>query len=840
MRATVSALRQLHLRELRTHPLRTTIAVAAVGAGVAMLLAILIVVRSTITSFENQAATLGGLAPLQVVGPTPAGGVDLADVATIERVDGVAAAAPVVRGLRTVERPGPEGVRFGEDVLVIGTTTDVATAFSVGEDALRAGFVVAPALGSLELAGAALRTDVGPLAFDDLTLTVDERLAAAGPRVALTTLTDAQRYLGRNGAVDAVYVVPRDDIDAAVVAERLEDALPPGLDVQSTTDLPPELSQVLAIIVPLFALMGLFSVAIGAVLVANTVSLSLEERRVQLAVVTSLGGSSRLVIAGCLLQSAVIGACAGLLGAGLGTLAAYPLTAAVNQWTLGMAGIHVAAVPSQAPLAVAASFGVLVAMVAAARPAVRATRADVAAELSLRNRREESRTPMLGLRALRALAIGIAAVGVTIVGGWNGSLERWQPAAAWLGLLASLLALAYAMGRVGAVAASGVLRRTDLTIPPVRLAFANLVREPGRTGIMVLAAAAAVGVGYLSASFTAQARAGIIDMAAQYQGTGLSVTIGPTDEAELVMSRPSPDVVAAVEDHPLVGESRRFGSILTSGDGSAIEVLALDGDLSGLPLYAGTADADRFAAGAGLIGAALARDQDVRPGGTVGLPSREGGVEVPVQGIWADGRSVGRVVTLPFDTVERTYGSVPIDGLYVTPAAGVSAPELATALRRDIGDPALRVETAAENAARTVRLVEARLAPFKVLQAGLTALAFVSVISTLILAGTQRRRELGLLAASGMAPRSVFAMVLAEAGAVGLIATLVSLPLGTLQSVAFQAVIPLILGWENPLRFDLWAWLLYGGLTTIVVVVGAIIPAWFASRADVIDALAYE
>jgi putative ABC transport system permease protein len=505
-----------------------------------------------------------------------------------------------------------------------------------------------------------------------------------------------------------------------------------------------------------------------------------------------------------------------------------------------MAGIRVDVVPSRTPVLLAVAFGVVVATAATVRPARRATRTDVAAELSLRERREETGVPRLTARALAALAVGAAAVGVTVLGGSDGALEPWQPAVAWLGLLASLVALAYAMGRIGAVVATVVLRRVDLSLPPLKLAFANLVREPGRTGVMVLAAAAAIGVGYLSDSFTAQARAGILDMAVQNQGDGLSVTVGPSDGSETIASRPSADVVARVGSHPMVAGSRRFGAIVTSADGAPIEIIALDGDLTGPHLYAGEADTERFEGGEALVGAGLARAQGIEAGGTVELPTREGPVEVPVQGIWAEGRSVGRAVTLPFDAVEKLYGPVPVDGLYVTPVDGVSTGELAAALERDIDDPALRVETADQNAARSVGFVEARLTPFKALQVGLTVLAFVAVMSTLLLVGIQRQRELGLLAATGMTPRAVFAMVVAEAGIVGLIATVVSLPLGTLQSTAFQAVMPLILGWENPIRFDLTAWLTYGVLTTVVAVVGAFVPAWVASRIDVVDALAYE
>ena len=490
MRDRFAALRQLHLRELRRNPLRTGLAVLAVASGVAMLLAIVVVVRSTTASFEGRAEALAGPAPLRVVGVTPNGGVTADDLATIETTDGVAVAAPLVRGLQPLERTVGDEVEHGDDVLLLGTTGAIGSVLGLDAEALTAGYVVTPEVAEAAAAFPALRTDVGPVPLHAGVLTVDDRLTDLGPMVAATDLATAQDQLGRGDGIDVVYVVPDAGVSVATVEARLGDVLPPGLQVLAADELPPELGQVLGQIVPVFTIMGLLALAIGAVLVANTVTLSLVERRVQLAVVSSLGATARQVVTGCLVQAALLGAVAGLLGAGLAVLAAYPLTDAVDTWTMAAAGIDVEVVPGRTPVALAVVFGALVAMVATWRPARRATRADVAAELSLRERREEIAVGGLAVRAGVALVVGVGFVALAVVGGENGSLAPWQPAAAWLGLVLSLVVLAYAAGRLGAVLAAVVLRRVRPSRPSIRLACANLVREPSRTAVMVIAAAA--------------------------------------------------------------------------------------------------------------------------------------------------------------------------------------------------------------------------------------------------------------------------------------------------------------------------------------------------------------
>ena len=88
-----------------------------------------------------------------------------------------------------------------------------------------------------------------------------------------------------------------DGADAAIA-----DALPDDYAVLGALDPPPVVGVVLATFLPLFTMIALLTLGIGGVLVRNSITLSLEERRRQTAIVGALGGSRRLLVGGTIVE----------------------------------------------------------------------------------------------------------------------------------------------------------------------------------------------------------------------------------------------------------------------------------------------------------------------------------------------------------------------------------------------------------------------------------------------------------------------------------------------------------------------------------------------------------
>src|SRR5205807_2376451 len=125
-------------------------------------------------------------------------------------------------------------------------------------------------------------------------------------------------------------------------------------------------------------------------------------------------------------------------------------------------------------------------------------------------------------------------------------------------------------------------------------------------------------------------------------------------------------------------------------------------------------------------------------------------------------------------------------------------------------DPNLGALSPRELARNIAREARGQLAPFWTLQRGLMVVAFVAVLSTLLLVGVQRRRELGLLAAIGMQPGELARMVVVEAAVVAAVGSVGGVISGIGMFEALREAVPVLLGFHDPFRLDFTSVLVYG------------------------------
>jgi putative ABC transport system permease protein len=128
---------------------------------------------------------------------------------------------------------------------------------------------------------------------------------------------------------------------------------------------------------------------------------------------------------------------------------------------------------------------------------------------------------------------------------------------------------------------------------------------------------------------------------------------------------------------------------------------------------------------------------------------------------------------------------------------------------------------------------------FWALQRALLGVSFVSVLSTLVLVGIQRRREFGLLNAIGMTPGELFSMVVAEALVVALVGAVLGILVGFVLLEALLNATPLFVGYHDTYILDLGS-LVYAPVSVAVAVAAALWPGWRASRLPILEALQFE
>ncbi|MDP1819986.1 MAG: FtsX-like permease family protein [Acidimicrobiales bacterium] len=842
-------IRLLSLRRLRLQPLRAVLAAVVVGAGASLVVSLVVLTTSLSQSVEEAGRSLAGPAPLRVIGPVPRGGVTPEAVSAIADTEGVESAVPLVQSITLVD-PGERGTGDGEEISVMILGADCRIEGLVGEigcdqEAAAALTVAAVGRGLADRIGpdAEVRTNLGRVPLADA-VRVDDLNALNDGAVVAFPLAEAQRLLGRGDGVDLVYVVPEDGVAVAELQQRLERRLEVEDDldqrVLDALDPPPLIGVVLANFLPLLSIISLLALGVGAVLVRNSITLSLEERRRQTAIVGALGGSSRLLVVGTIAEVAVLGAVGGLLGVLGGIAVAEPVSASMEDFTQKLAGIPIDVHAGPTAFVVALVVGIGVSVLAAVGPARRAVRIDVAAELASRGRRDEIAQGTSLRRLLLAVVLVFAGLGLCYVAQTDGGLEPWQATLAPGAFLSTTIAMVYVLATAVPILLRLVERRFRWRRGSTRLAFANLGREPRRTGVMAVALGFATAVGFITASFNASVTEVVTEQLSRNM-TGVEVSSIEPDFSLNSEARLDPDVLRELGELPGVDRMER-GAYLVAGNrpGNLVGVSAYTDPWLAGDIAAGRHDRARFEAGEVIIGPGLARSEGLRPGDLLTLDTPQGPVELPVLAVDYNGDFGGRNIQISWELMGELFGrSAPLT-VIVEPERGTDDEVLArTVLDADL-DPALQVRTVDEVIDRISGEVAEQLASFEAIQRGLLIMSFVAVLSTLLLVGIQRRREFGMLAAVGMTPNELRRMVITEAALVAVVGTAVAALGSLVQYGALLLITPVVIGYRNPFIIDPLALVQYAVVAIGVALLAALYPGHRAARVEVLDALRYE
>jgi putative ABC transport system permease protein len=837
-------IRLLALRRLRLQPLRALLATLVVGGGSALVVSILVITSSLSQSVDDAGRALAGPAPLRVLGPVQRGGIGPDAVRAIEEVDGVKAAVPLVQSITLVD-PGkgrddiPVTI-LGFDCRVEAILGDVAGACTDAALASLPGPLIGRGLADEIGSGAAVRTNEGRVSLRGaLPVAGLDRLNKG--RVVAFPMARALQELDRNGRVDVVYVLPKAGESVPALQHRIQEALPADHRVLDALDPPPIVGVVLASFLPLFTIIALLTLGIGAVLIRNSITLSLEERRRQTAIVGALGGSRRLLIVGTILEVVILGGIGGLVGVGAGVLLSHPISGGLDEITRKIAGIPLTIHVPTSAVVTGILVGVVVALLAAIGPARRAVRIDVAAELASRGRREETAASTSPVRLV--LAAGVLAAGLVLshVSAYHAGLERWRSSLAPVGfLVVTVGSVALVTVAVPMLLAVGE-RRVHFRRGSSRLALSNLRREPRRSAVMALALGFAMGVGFVTASFNASVTQAITDQLNEhFHGVQVS-SIDPNNSATSE-ARLSPQVISGLRALPGVKTVETGGYVVVGNQaGKLIGVSAYtDPWITGDNTAVGVPSLAKLADGEVVVGPAIARSEHLRPGDHLRLATPDGPIELPVMAVAYNGDFGGRNVLMDYDLMLRVYGPQAPVSVIANPEPGVSERDLERTIRDAHLEPGLHVEGHQAVIDRNAKAVADQLATFDAIQRGLLVMSFVAVLSTLLLVGIQRQKEFGMLAAVGMTPRELRRMVLTEAGIVALLGVLVTGVAAVAQYWALNAIVPVIIGYRDPFVLAPIAFVTNSAIALATAMVAALYPARRAARVEVLDALRYE
>ncbi|WP_309134666.1 FtsX-like permease family protein [Cellulomonas sp.] len=770
--------------------------------------------------------------------PLPAALVD-----EVAAAPGVARVLPVVEGSGLLEVDGRAVVPTGASVLSSFAPAPFgAFVLREGRAPTRSGEAVVD-VATARAAGVAVGDRVDLLTDGRSTVRVVGLVGFAdgdglpGATVVLVPLADAQRLLGTGEGFTELRVRTTTGTPVADAVAALRTRLGADYAVASGQDTAEASAaaageQLGSLRLVLAALSGAV-LLVGAVLVANTFTIVIGQRRREIALLRAAGATSGQVTRAVLAEAVVVGAVGSVLGTALGLVTAEGLRVLARAAGSDLPEGRLGTTPAAVLLAVLVGVGVTaLAAVGAARSAARVAPVEaIRASVDVVG----GPGPRRGRATARAVPLVAGVVGLAAVAaGAPAALLAPAAIATVVGVVLNAAVVTPALTR----ALGAPLARAGV---PGQLAREAAARAPRRT----TSTAIALALGLALVGFTSVVATSLRD--------GLSGAYRETITADLVVESArgemlgglSPAVADRLRSVPQVEVASRvrYGHVLDGGTTTALAAVdpATLPAVAELDMVEGSVEA--LAGGGVLVAESLSTERDLHVGDVVRLTLSHAGVqELEVVGVVdsLDAQALSTAWIVSLDTYARHFAEDLDASVLVRTAGGVGADEARASVRAALADhPTAAVRDQAAAAQARGAAVDEVLGLVGVLLGLVVVLALLGVTSTLALSVAERVREIGLLRAVGTTSGQVGRMFRAEALLVAALATVLGLGLG----VALGALtVSAVLGREAPLAVSLPV----GRLAAVVLaagvvgVVAGLAPARRAARTDVLTALAAD
>jgi len=666
--------------------------------------------------------------------------------------------------------------------------------------------------------------------------------SSAGAVSAEFTLAETQRLAGTEGRVQAVLARGDGDISEAELTARIAEVLPEGVEAITGEDAAAQLSESVQTGFRFFQIVltvfGAIALVVGVFVISNTFSILVAQRTRELALLRAVGAGRGQVLRSVLVEAVLVG----LVAAVLGLLAGIGLAKGVTT-LLDSAGADLPTTSLQVrppTIVIALVLGLLVTLVAAIVPAVRATRVPPLAAL------RDVAVDRSGSSRLRT-ALGVlvlAAGGFAISAAWTDGSTDSLP---MVGVGALLLVVGAIV--VGPVMAGPSVRAIGGPLSRLRgitgrLATENAARSPKRTSATASALIIGVAlVGFITV-FAASAKESVSaevergfegDFVIQSSGGAFGPPSGfPPSVADAAAQVDGVDVVVPVGfgraefTYPNGNEATQFlTSVAPERLSEVLDARMAEGEVADL-------GDDGI-----IVDVELAEDNEVVIGDRIQVVVPGGGtLDLEVQALSDDENLLGWF-TITRDAYASTVPELLDIQVFGKLASGADADAVLADVEEAVAEtPSLEVL----DRDGFVGDLASQITSFVTVIYGLLILsiiiAMIGIANTLSLSINERTRELGLLRAVGMNKAQMRAAVRWEAVLIALVGTLVGLGLGLLLSWAMITALKS----QGLTAFSVPA----GSLAAIAVaaallgVLASILPSRRAAKLSILEAISTE
>ncbi|HUA46184.1 MAG TPA: FtsX-like permease family protein [Solirubrobacteraceae bacterium] len=659
-----------------------------------------------------------------------------------------------------------------------------------------------------------------------------------GATIAVFTLPEAQQLFNKVGKYDTISVAAKHGYSPQQVVNQIKPLLGPSAQVrtgqQQAQQATKDTSGFLDIFQDFLLAFGGIALFVGSFVIANTLSITIAQRTRELATLRTLGATRRQVLRSVLIEAFVIGTLASIVGLFLGLLLAKGLNSLLVSFGINLPSTST--VFKTRTIIVALAVGIVITMIAALRPALRATRVAPIAAAREGALLPPSRWAKYGTHA--AYGTIVSAVALMLIGLLVSSLST------------GLRLLAVGLGAVGLFI--GVSMLAPKLVPPLvrvlgwpasriggsagKLAQGNSARNPARTAstasALMIGLALVTLVGVLAAGLRTGFKNNVNKVfVADYAITATN-NFSPISLASEQATRRVPGVTSVVGIR--AGDGRAFGSTVnvTGVPPNASEAIKIDW----------THGSAQTPAELGSDGAFVDKSYANAKHLHVGSPLS---VETPT----------GRVLNLTLVGISNPpsgaspYGDISIsqalfDSLYQNPQNLYSfvntqdgvTPANTNALNSALaGFPDAKVQTKSQFINNQLSGLTTLLNLLYVLLSLSIVVSLFGIVNTLVLTVFERTRELGMLRAVGMSRRQVRRMIRHESVITALLGAAFGIPLGIILAALIGATINF-----GTFTVPIGTLIVFVIAAVIAGLIAAIWPARRAGRLNVLQALSYE
>ena len=663
--------------------------------------------------------------------------------------------------------------------------------------------------------------------------------SSAGAISAEFTLEEAMRLAGTDGQIQTVVAAADDGISQEEITSRIQDALPDDLEAvtgeQAAAELSSDVQEGFAFFSTIILIFGVIALLVGIFVIYNTFSIIVQQRTKELALLRAVGASRRQVLSAVIIEGVVVGLVGALLGLGVGILLAQGFISAIGDDFAS--GVTITLTTTIRALLV----GVVVTLVAAAIPAIRATRVPpLAAMRDVAVERTRASKVRIGI----GLALGLLSA-YLLAQGWIGDgTSGVQPAVftgAGLLVLAAIIVGPVLAGPSVRLAGKGVSGATGIT---GKLAVENAARSPKRTSATASALLIGVTLVALLLVFADSVKASIdSEISRGFTGDFVVMSEGGGFGGFSGFSPTVSDEVAEVDGVDQVVPQTFAPAEITYEDGETVQqfltslpVEDIDGVMEVRMDQGSMSDLQDDGI---LVDVELADAHDVAIGDTVHLLLIGGEeLDLTVQGITDDEQVIG-YFTITRDTYMASvpepldafvFGSIDEGADLDTVMADIE-PIVSKVPDLTVEDRDGFIGSIADQIAFFVNFITIMLLLSIII-------ALIGVANTLSLSISERVRELGLLRAVGMNRTQLKRSIRWEAVIMSLLGTAIGIVLAVVVGRAMMKALepsgmPLF---RVPILYLVL--LLFGG--AIVGTIAAIFPARRAAKLPILDAIARE